>query len=164
MGTWMNFALVALLMLVVTNLIFAESEKESTLFSRIGGHAGIESVVKQFLMYLNSSIHFNKINNELISERFYQHMVDFFSIQTGGPHSYLGNSLDFITDTILISDSDWILICCIFEETLRGQINDEEDIHQLINIFVQLRNRKEVKNQNEIYSPIEKNSNIRAQA
>jgi hypothetical protein len=147
METWMNFALVALLMLVVTNLIYANDDLETTLFTRLGGHSGIENIVKQFVQYMQTSFHFNKVDSEFSSERFYQHLVDFLCDQTGGPASYLGSSLELFTDSILIGDADWILICCIFEETLRDQEVSESDIQNLVTIFIKLRVLEQPMNQ-----------------
>lgn len=84
------------------------STQRTPLYERLGGESGVRKIVKDVLEKNSSNsligYHFQNID----MDRLNQLVFEFFSMGTGGPHSYTGRDMRSAHTGMHITDEEWI--------------------------------------------------------
>jgi hemoglobin len=86
------------------------NSKQQTLYSRLGGHAGVKAVVDDFVvrMVTHPQVgHFFARLDTSPASRFRAQLVDFICAAVGGDARYRGRDMACAHVAFNISDSDW---------------------------------------------------------
>jgi truncated hemoglobin YjbI len=117
------------------NMSNDEKNQKSSLYNRLGGEQGVRKIVNDVLDKNLNNPRIMKHFQQVDMNRLRQHVFDFFSMGTGGPHQYTGRDMRTAHESLRITGKDFDLANDDMLEALRENNVPEPEINEVMNIL-----------------------------
>ncbi|MCI0349815.1 MAG: group 1 truncated hemoglobin [Acidobacteriales bacterium] len=120
----------------------SEAKSQASLFTRIGGHDGIQSVVDDFVARMTAHPQVGRFFAGLDTSsgsKFRSHLVDFISAATGGGTNYRGRDMASAHRAFDISESDWEVTVGNLKASLQKARLPGREIQDVVEVIAPLK-------------------------
>ncbi len=133
--------IVAIILLVSFTSVFAQGQKEKSLYDRLGGVYAIATVVDDFIerLLVNNTLNANPAIKEarirVPKAGLKYHVTELVCQVTGGPQKYTGRSMKNAHKHLDITEKEWDAMVADFKITLNKFKVPEKEQKELIGII-----------------------------
>jgi hemoglobin len=113
----------------------SEKNQKPSLYNRLGGEQAVRKIVNDVLDKNLSNPRIRKHFQNVDMNRLKQHVFDFFSMGTGGPHQYTGRDMRIAHENLGITSDDFELANDDMLKALQENNVPQAEIDEVMNIL-----------------------------